>query len=77
MMFPGLDDVSVAFVLNKLEIECTNSERTDIYYTEMYTDSTYNPSTYHYRVKWHDDNMRFHEPAIMCDLVRKIKMESL
>jgi hypothetical protein len=71
-----IDDLDIGFALNKLGIECVKGRREDVYYTEMYTDSTYDPSHYHYRVRWHNNNMRFEEPAIMRDLVRKIKLES-
>jgi hypothetical protein len=72
-----IDDVDIGYALNKLGIECSPGKRSDFYYREMYDNSTYDSSIYHYRIKWHNTNMRYEEAEVMRELLDKFNMESL
>lgn len=67
-----MDDVDIGYTLNKLKILPSLGKRTDYYYREMYDNSTYDSSVYHYRIKWHNTNMRYQEVEVMKELLAKI-----
>jgi hypothetical protein len=72
-----MDDVDIGYTLNKVGIECSLGKRRDFYYREMYDKSIYDSTVYHYRIKWHNTNMRYEEVEVMRELLGKFNMESL
>lgn len=69
-----MDDVDIGYTINKLKILPSLGKRTDYYYREMYDKSIYDSSAYHYRIKWHNTNMRYQEVEVMRELLDKFKM---
>jgi len=72
-----IDDVDIGYALNSIGINCSLGKRTDYFYREMYNNSNYDEATYHYRLKWHNSNMRYEESDVMRELIGKFNIESL
>jgi hypothetical protein len=67
-----IDDVDIAYILNKLNDCVIGLTRTDLYMMEMFNKFIYDNDIYHYRIKWHDPTKRHEEGEVMLKILDMI-----